>query len=104
MHDATASRPRFEPGDVVVCVDAIPCARCGRASLHELQVGSFFRIARVGHGPHCCGPMVWGVTLVGVQPTPFGGGYVASRFRRIDGLNEPTHSEAVAEVALEPAC
>jgi hypothetical protein len=107
MYDPSRARPMLVTGDTLICVDASPCTGCSQAPLQELAVGARFRVSTVTYGTHCCHKQdVWGVTLVGVQPIAPGGGYVASRFRRLDGFNEPVSERKGAgqrsELAEQP--
>lgn len=76
-----SGRPDYDAGDLVVCVDTTSESRL-IAATEMLSMGQIYRVAGIAWSPMT---MTWDAILDGVCPERSDtGGFLASRFRRID--------------------
>lgn len=78
----------FQPGDVVVCVDAVSPNRTGLVPTN-VKAGKTYRVT-------CCYVGVtgdWAVTIANTLPRAGSAGFKAWRFRKIDAADEQFTAE-----------
>lgn len=86
----------WQPGDLALCIDDGPSAEGYQPP--ELEFGRIYTVYAVGTDPH----NELGLFLDELDSRGFAGGYLASRFRKVD-LPADDIDRAVVELLKQPA-